>query len=78
MREAGRHIRITQSAVSRSMQQLEQYQGSEGPNVQPDIMQTVGNITVRDGVTDKMLKGFSNRQLDLLACLRTALRLPCS
>jgi DNA-binding transcriptional LysR family regulator len=129
MTEAGRHLGITQSAVSQSMRQLEQYLGVEvfdrihrplkltaagnilahraasliadieqiassvrqvgtvpeirlgmvdsfagtvGPYVLPGIMETVGNISVRDGVTLDMRTGLANRELDLIVCIDDA------
>jgi DNA-binding transcriptional LysR family regulator len=126
MTEAGRYLGITQSAVSQSMQQLEQYlgvavfdrdhrplqltaagsilahraagliseieqiassirqagtvpeirlgmidsfAGTVGPYILPDLMEKVGNVTVRDGVTDDMLRGLSDRELDLIVCM---------
>ncbi len=129
MTEAGRHLGITQSAVSQSMQQLEQYLGVEvfdrvhrplqltaagsmlahrtdkiineinriassvrqaatvpeirlgmiasfagtvGAYVLPDIMATVGSITVRDGETGDVQNGFAERVQDLMVCMDDA------
>lgn len=67
-------VRETGSVPHIRFGMVDSFAGTAGPYVLPHAMARIGNINVRDGVTQDMRRGLAQRELDLIVCMGDSVR----
>lgn len=67
-------VRETGSVPLIRLGMVDSFAGTAGPYVLAHAMARIGNINVRDGVTQEMRRGLVQRELDLIVCMGDPVR----